>query len=152
MNDIAVAGHGRAPAAAACAVGFRILYSAHCVCARGFMWKQFKLYALCSAALFALCAAYLALSALWGGDLGALYALFVWAVAPLAGGALTVWAVRRGMWAYTGLLIMPVWPAVAQRAVAGTSLDIQFCLGYALLALICSATGLNLRQRAADRR
>ena len=116
------------------------------------MLKQIKLYALCSAALFLICCAHLALSALSGADLAALYALYVWATAPAAGGALIIWATYRGMWAYTGLAILPVWPAVAQRAVAGTSLEIQFCIIYALLAVVSSAVGLNLRQRMSLRK
>ena len=116
-----------------------------------FALLQLKRFVLEAGALCAFCAAYLALSALSGDAINALYAIYIWALCPIVGGALTVRAVLKGMQPYLALWALPICPAAMQLLITGTGLDMSAVMAYALIGLICSAAGDELNKRAGKR-
>lgn len=113
-----------------------------------YMARQLGLFLWQALLLGAACALLLWLAAFLPADaLAAAYAAYVWALCPLVGGFVTVRAVLKGMQPYLALWALPLVPALAQRLVTGTALDMAAVVAYALVGLICAATGDELLKR-----
>lgn len=114
---------------------------------KDFMLRNIKLMLLQAAALCAFCAAYLLLSPLAGDAFYFLYMIYMWALCPIVGGALTVIAAKKGMQPYIAMWALPIFPAVMQLALTATALDMSAVMAYALIGLICAAAGGEMYKR-----
>lgn len=115
---------------------------------KGYFVRQLKLFAWQAVVLGGVSAAYLAVAAFMPAEvLAVMYSAYLWAICPVLGGWLTVRAVLKGMQPYLALWALPLVPAAVQLLVTGTPMDMAAVLAYALVGLICSATGDELRRR-----